>query len=40
MTDEEVDSVRELFDAEGKIKPVSFISRLLGLGEGGGRGKA
>ena len=37
VTGDEVASGRELFDAgAGKIKPVSFISRSLGLGEGGG----
>ena len=38
VTGDEVASGRELFDAgAGKIKPVSFISRSLGLGEGGVR---
>ena len=37
VTDDEVASGRELFDAgAGKIKPVSFISRSLGLGGRGG----
>ena len=37
VTGDEVASGRELFDAgAGKIKPVSFISRSLGLG---GRGE-